>query len=441
MQCFFSLPFTKKGLTFHLHNDKNNAARKKARIILLLVLYSYADAHMDKKPFFLTFRSASLRALFILILVAAVILSLGHREKSRSMDASVEQSYLHKSITPGSAVPLATEAFGDKIDTRAVLTKIDTRPTLTRLDARTTIASNYTAMPARTRPSSPLGHNVKRPSLSPPNITRGNIHSTMISVTFDGGIGSRQAGEILDILKERKIKTTIFLSGNFIRNNPDITRRILADGHEVGNHTTTHPHLTQFEINGTQKTLPHVTKALLLDELNTAERRFFEVTGQHMSPLWRAPYGEINSTLRAWAFSAGYLHIGWTYDARSGKSLDSLDWVSDKASRLYHGPMEIKKKIIDFDKKGGGLGGGIVLMHLDTDRGTDRASSVLGEILDNLLERGFSLVKISDLIVNQRLLREAKVKKEKFDNRVRFTRKGPTRHKFNIHVQRVNLPG
>ncbi len=372
---------------------------------------------MPKKPFFLTLRATPLRALFILALVAAVLLCLGQGTKSRAMEPSVANAPpIGRSINTDYSLPISIQPLSIK-------------PT-----AMSVLAFNY--MPSgRTGASKTIIHKREWPSVSPPDITRGDTRSTKISITFDGGMGSRQASEILDILKKRKIKTTIFLSGRFIRNNPDITRRIVADGHEVGNHTTTHPHLTELEINGTQKTLPHVTRAFLLDELNTTEKRFFEVTGQHMSPFWRAPYGEINSELRGWAFSAGYLHIGWTYDARSGRSLDSLDWVSDKASRLYHDPMEIEKKIIDFDKHGGGLGGGIILMHLDTDRGPDRASTVLGDILDNLLERGFSLVKISDLIVNQRLLRDAQVKKNRFYNSVRLSRKGPLKRKFEIHVR------
>jgi len=332
------------------------------------------------------------------------------------MDAARDMASINQSTksTPPAPIAAATGYHGDKLK-------------------RTILASNYPPE-GRISPAAPLVPHNKRASLTPPDITRGDIHSTKISVTFDGGMGSRQASEILDILKKRKIKTTIFLSGRFIRANPGITRRILADGHEVGNHTTTHPHLTQLEINGTQKTLPNVTRAFLLDELNTTERLFFKVTGRHMSPLWRAPYGEINKELRRWAFSAGYLHIGWTYDARSGRSLDSLDWVADKDSRLYHGPKEIVKKIIDFDKRGGGLGGGIILMHLDTERGADRAASVLGEILDDLLERGFSPVKISDIIINQRLFREAKLKKDRFYRDVRFSQRVPVKRKFNINL-------
>jgi len=394
-----------------------DSTRKKANLLFSLALYSYAHADMVKKPFFLTLRATPLRAFFILALVAAVLLCLGQGTKSRAMEPSeVNAASVGRPINTDSALPIPIQPLSIKPKAISVL------------------AFNY-APPGRTESSKTIIHKREWPSVSPPDITRGDTRSTKISITFDGGMGSRQASEILDILKKRKIKTTIFLSGRFIRNNPGITRRIVADGHEVGNHTTTHPHLTELEINGTQKTLPHVTKAFLLDELNTTEQRFFEVTGQHMSPFWRAPYGEINSELRGWAFSAGYLHIGWTYDARSGRSLDSLDWVSDKTSRLYHDPMEIKKKIIDFDKRGGGLGGGIILMHLDTDRGPDRASSILGDILDSLLERGFSLVKISDLIVNQRLVREAQVKKNRFYNRVRLSRKGPDKRKFEIHVR------
>ncbi len=370
--------------------------------------------------------SAILRAICILVLAATVLLIPGGNAPAFSTEIGSVKAGPSLGPTPNEAGPSSRRANSTK--------KIAGHDK----NAEETLAFNY-ALPRRIS-APPLTGRVQRPSLTPPNITRGDRRSTRISVTFDGGLGARQANEILDILKKRNIKTTIFLTGTFIRAYPAITRRIVADGHEVGNHTTTHPHLTQLEITGRQKTLPHVTKEFLLNQLNITEKRFFEVTGRHMSPLWRAPYGEINTELRAWAYSAGYLHVGWTYDARSGRSLDSLDWVADKGSRLYHGPSEIEKKILDFDTKGGGLGGGIILMHLDTDRGPDRASSVLGEILDNLLERGFSLVKVSDLIVNQRLLREARLKKNRFYSAMRLRRKTPPRRRLTTRVQAMASP-
>lgn len=248
----------------------------------------------------------------------------------------------------------------------------------------------------------------------PRDVTRGDRYGTMISVTFDGGINGKEAGEILDILKKRRIKTTIFLSGIFIRRYPEITRRIVAEGHEVGNHTMWHPHLTSYEKTFRQTTLPGVTREFLTKQLKRAELLFQQVTGTEMAPIWRAPYGEVNRELRAWAFEIGYLHVGWTMNHKERTSLDTLDWVSDKSSRFYLTPREIEEKILSFDKNGGFLGGGIVLMHLGTERESDRAATVLGEMLDNLIARGFTPVKVSDIIENKGALKAAQFNKDRF---------------------------
>ncbi len=367
--------------------------------------------------------SAVLRALLVLVTASSAILISGNRDSALSMG-------------PGPGLPAVRRAQDRDYSTASPVPV----PGQGAKGMGANLAFEYSP-PSKSSKKQSIIERPKLRSLVPSNFTRGDRHSTRLSVTFDGGLGAREAGEILDILKKRNIKTTIFLSGNFIRANPGITRRIVAEGHEVGNHTSTHPHLTQLEINGTQKTLARVTKDFLLNELNVTEKLFFQVTGRHMSPLWRAPYGEVNRELMAWAYSAGYLHVGWTYDARSGRSLDSLDWVTDKASRLYHGPEDIKKKILDFDKKGGGLGGGIILMHLDTERGPDRASSVLGEILDSLIEKGFSLVKVTDLMTNKRLLREARLKKERFYSALWFKDKTrPKGRRLATHVEAMASP-
>lgn len=381
---------------------------------------------MNKKFFFHTARPNLLRALILLLIAAAVIFFSGLSKTARSTDiASENQTHIRETLTR--QIPQ---------DTRNLITS------KLLLDKESAILASNTPVPESITSQETRRHKMIRYTpVSPPNITRGNIHGTRIAVTFDGGFSAEQATEILDILKERNIKTTIFLSGVFIRRHPAITRRVVADGHEVGNHTTTHPHLTQLEINGTQKTRPHVTRDFLLSELKIADKRFFEVTGKHMSPLWRAPYGEVNAKLRAWAFSAGYLHIGWTYDREKRRSLDSLDWVDDRSSHLYHTPEEIKERILSFDEDGGHLGGGIVLMHLGTNRGHDRASSILGEILDDLLKKGLSVVKVSDLIVNKRLLREAGLKKVRYYQAERRDNKEASPQRFKIHVKAAPLRG
>jgi peptidoglycan/xylan/chitin deacetylase (PgdA/CDA1 family) len=244
----------------------------------------------------------------------------------------------------------------------------------------------------------------ERPRIA--DITRGGHDSMELSVTFDGGSEAEDAGPILDALFERGIKTTFFLTGSFIREFPLIVERIVAEGHEVGNHTMTHPHLTSYESDRRHRTLAGITRTLVTEELRRTEEAYFELTGRKMAPLWRAPYGEINSTIRQWAFESGYLHIGWTSDHTRRQSLDTLDWVYDKDSKLYLTGLEIKDKILNFGQGANGLKGGIILMHLGTQRKEDRAAALLGEMLDDLARKGYRFVKVSTLIKGNETARD-----------------------------------
>lgn len=242
----------------------------------------------------------------------------------------------------------------------------------------------------------------KTPDWTPRDITRGPVDGMEVSITFDGGFNGDEAAVILDTLKERGIRTTIFLTGVFMKRFPGLTRRIVEDGHEVGNHLMTHPHLTEYARNYTHNTLPGVTKEFITAELRGAEELFHEITGARMAPLWRAPYGEVNARIRRWAFEAGYLHVGWTFDYKRRESLDTRDWVTDRGSDLYLTAGEIRDKVLGFGRGRDGVRGGIVLMHMGTGRKTDRASSVLGEMIDGLRERGYRIVRLTSLIEGDR---------------------------------------
>ncbi|HEX7629590.1 MAG TPA: polysaccharide deacetylase family protein [Candidatus Methylomirabilis sp.] len=246
--------------------------------------------------------------------------------------------------------------------------------------------------PAPTRPR-PL------PRVVADDITRGDLTVREVAFTFDGGDEANVAGEILDILWARRIQTTIFLTGQFIRVHPDLVRRMVDEGHEVGNHTDAHPHLTTYEKNHRQQTLPNVTREFLVGQLRRAEESFRRLTGRAMAPYWRAPYGEHNAEIRAWASEAGYRHISWTRGAGTAEDLDTRDWVADRSSRIYRSREEIATRILEFGRgRPEGLNGGVVLMHLASHRKTDRPHEGLPQLLRTLQGQGYRIVTVSELL-------------------------------------------
>jgi peptidoglycan/xylan/chitin deacetylase (PgdA/CDA1 family) len=231
------------------------------------------------------------------------------------------------------------------------------------------------------------------------DLSRGRPDTGTVAITFDGGSYSNAAGRILDVLAEKGLKTTFFLTGEFIERYPKVTKRIADEGHEVGNHTYSHLHLTTFGKNYRQETLPGVNAALIEKELKRNERAYEDLTGKKMVKLWRAPYGEQNDEIRLWALKAGYRHVSWTYDPKTRKSLDSLDWVSDRNSSLYLSSDQIVQKIISFDSDTEiGLAGGIVLMHLGSERDSDPFHARLGELIDQLQEKGYKVGSVSQML-------------------------------------------
>lgn len=228
------------------------------------------------------------------------------------------------------------------------------------------------------------------------NLSRGRRDAKELSLTFDGG-EANHAREILEILRAKEIQTTIFLTGRFIKENPEIVMEMIGDGHEIGNHTMSHPHLTDFDNTLVHTTLPKVTKKYFLTQLRSTAKLFREITGEDIAPFWRAPYGEINRELTRWAYDEGYFHVGWTTDYNRGKTLDTLDWVKDKESKNYFTAAEIREKILEFDDIEAGLKGAIILMHLGTNRREDTAVSILPAIIDDLRERGYRFVRISKM--------------------------------------------
>jgi peptidoglycan/xylan/chitin deacetylase (PgdA/CDA1 family) len=117
------------------------------------------------------------------------------------------------------------------------------------------------------------------------------------------------------VLWDEGVKCTIFVTGQFVRRYPELITVMAHHGHEIGNHTRSHPDLcVQFDPMPAEG----VTEAAFKEELLNVERSLRAILGSEPVRLWRAPFGHRNSRILSWARECGYQHVGW--------SVDSDDW-------------------------------------------------------------------------------------------------------------------
>jgi len=208
------------------------------------------------------------------------------------------------------------------------------------------------------------------------NIDRMGGAKKKIAISFDDGPDPQWTPKILDILKEKKAPGVFFIIGDQANKRPDILKREFTEGHEIGNHTFTHPKFD--EISHTQ----------IRWELNLTQR-LIESTLDVKTILFRPPYGIDHQPEYAeevaqlpLAQEMGYLIVG--------QRIDPDDWS------LRDGKPIPAKEIVDSVLRQAG-NGNIILLH---DGGGDRTQTVaaLPQIIETLREKGYQLVSVSDLI-------------------------------------------
>ena len=229
------------------------------------------------------------------------------------------------------------------------------------------------------------------PLVAPPVLQLVQDGGPRIAITFDGNASTNRTAELLDLLQQHDLEVTIFITGQFIERYPAIVRRAVLSGHEIGNHTYSHPHLTTYEQDRRHRLRTGVDRSWFQRQLQRTEEAFEKATGHAMRPLWRAPYGEENRLLRGWALEMGYLHVRWS--SLEGKSLDSHDWVADEHSSLYKSSRTIMERLLLFPK----LEGGIILMHLATER-EEAPWKELPIFLEALEKRGVEPTTVTQLL-------------------------------------------
>jgi len=204
-----------------------------------------------------------------------------------------------------------------------------------------------------------------------------------IVLSFDDGPDPRYTPEILDVLRSRGVPATFFVTGLSANAHPDLVQREYQEGHELGNHSYTHPHFDR------------ISHAQLLVELNLTARLFESLIGAR-TLLFRPPYGIDHQPETAEEVellpvpqSLGYVIVG----AR----IDPHDW-GESGGGPPPAPEEIARRVLEAAQRGAG---NIVLLH---DGGGDRSATVkaLPAIVDGLKAEGFAIVPVSSLLGQSR---------------------------------------
>jgi peptidoglycan/xylan/chitin deacetylase (PgdA/CDA1 family) len=214
--------------------------------------------------------------------------------------------------------------------------------------------------PASSTPS-PAGSPAPN-QMKPATYFHANVDGPYIAMTFDDGPSPETTPRLLDILKQRNIKVTFFMIGQNAERNPEIVKRILADGHEIGNHSWTHPQLAK------------LSDDRVTEEITKTQNAIRDASG-YTPTLLRPPYGSITARQKDWIENRlGLSVILW--------SVDPFDWKRP-------GSAVIRQRIL-----AGASPGAIILSHDIHQQTVDAMPATL----DALAAKGFKFVTVSQLI-------------------------------------------
>lgn len=187
----------------------------------------------------------------------------------------------------------------------------------------------------------------------------------VLYLTFDAGYENGNTPAILDALKKHGAPAAFFVVGNFIEDEPELVKRMVEEGHIVGNHTMTHPDMSAIS-----------TQESFQEELAGVEKLYEDLTGEPMTRFYRPPRGVYSISNLAMADNLGYATFFW--------SLAYVDWNQEQQPSREEAFSKLLPRVHP---------GAIVLLH--------STSSTNAEILDELLtkweEMGYSFAPLTQL--------------------------------------------
>ena len=185
-----------------------------------------------------------------------------------------------------------------------------------------------------------------------------------VAFTMNCAWNADDIDQILEVLKQNDTKITFFMVGNWINKFPEAVKKIYEAGHEIASHSNTHPHVNNLSYEEN------------IEEIEKSNDKIEKITGQR-TKIYRAPYGEYNNTVIKAAQDKGYYTIQW--------SLDTLDYTGLTGDEMWN---RIQDKLKEGD---------IILSH----NGTKHTADSLDMLIKNIKQKGFEVVRVSDLIYTE----------------------------------------
>lgn len=187
-----------------------------------------------------------------------------------------------------------------------------------------------------------------------------------VALSFDAAWGNEDTQTLMEILDKHGVTVTFFMTGQWVEKYPDDVKMIASKGHDLGNHSESHPNMSQ------------LTNKQVKEELQNVHDKVKELTGVEMN-LFRPPFGDYDNDVILTAKSCGYHTIQW--------DIDSLDWKD-------YGVDSIINTVVNNDHLGNGS---IILMH----NGAKYTPEALESVIIGLKDKGYELVPISQLIMQE----------------------------------------
>ncbi len=193
----------------------------------------------------------------------------------------------------------------------------------------------------------------------------GDVGKNVIYLTFDAGYENGYTPAILEALKNHKVKATFFLVGNYIKTQPELVKQMLEEGHQVANHTYSHPNMSSISSMDSFR-----------KELEDLEGAFENATGEKMVKYYRPPQGKYSINNLKMANELGYSTFFW--------SLAYVDWYNDKQPTREAAFQKLLGRIHP---------GAVVLLH-----STSRTNSeILDELLTKWEEMGYTFGSLEEI--------------------------------------------